>query len=287
MNSDELAQFNQAVALAQAGNKSAAYSQLKALARANGAKDYNLLLWLAFTTPDLAEAETAIDMADIAAGPGNPGVTAARNWLVQEKYSPARPAPTFSPVTVTPPPPPHLTYQSTTPYQATSPQFKMKGLFLVIGWVVIILVIIGVVASLSIPSLISIMQSPTQSSPTATNTNSGYKTYSSDREMVNQAASGEQVKLSCDIAANATADNEIAYSLPSVQGQPDVGIILRIPPNKTKLSFKAGQNVYYGKVIGRQLRDNPGPTIVKGLGSRPEAQERIVYLVIEIEQVSS
>lgn len=81
---EQLQAFTQAVQLAQAGQKSQAYTELKNLSRATGARDINLLLWIAFTSPDLEEAETAISMAE-AKDPANSSVMSARNWLMQEK----------------------------------------------------------------------------------------------------------------------------------------------------------------------------------------------------------
>lgn len=76
--------LNRAIALAQAGSKTQAYQDLKGLAKESGAKDSNLLLWLAFTSPDLEEAETAINMAE-GQDFANPNIDAARQWLRKEK----------------------------------------------------------------------------------------------------------------------------------------------------------------------------------------------------------
>lgn len=51
MKEPELSQFNQAIALAQAGHKQDAYDLFSSL-RQHYPQDLNLLLWLAFTTPD-------------------------------------------------------------------------------------------------------------------------------------------------------------------------------------------------------------------------------------------
>lgn len=81
---DYSSRLNQAVALAQTGNKGQAYQNFKALAKETGAKDTNVLLWVAFTSPDLEEADTAIKMAE-SQNPANPNIEAARLWLRQEK----------------------------------------------------------------------------------------------------------------------------------------------------------------------------------------------------------
>ncbi|HEX2916708.1 MAG TPA: hypothetical protein VH186_38460 [Chloroflexia bacterium] len=84
MNSNDLAAFNEAVKLAQEGNKEAAYQKLSNLYRMSGVKEVNLFLWLAFTTSNLEEAESYISMAETAA-PGNQNVASARLWVNQEK----------------------------------------------------------------------------------------------------------------------------------------------------------------------------------------------------------
>lgn len=84
MDAIDLEKFNDAVALAQAGKKQEAYQRLKALSIATGAKDPSLLLWIAYTTSDLEEAETAIRMAE-ATNPNSQSVNAAYEWLRQQK----------------------------------------------------------------------------------------------------------------------------------------------------------------------------------------------------------
>lgn len=59
MNKEDLSDFNQAIKFSQAGHKEAAYEVFKKLRFINGS-DSNLLLWLAFTSPFLSEAEDAI-----------------------------------------------------------------------------------------------------------------------------------------------------------------------------------------------------------------------------------
>jgi hypothetical protein len=83
MNQVDEATFKQAVAMAQAGKKQEAYADLIKLSRATGAKDSNLLLWVAFTTSDMAEAEAAIRMAQ-ANEPGNSNLVQANEWYKNE-----------------------------------------------------------------------------------------------------------------------------------------------------------------------------------------------------------
>jgi hypothetical protein len=99
MNTTQQREFAEAIALAQAGQKDLAYEKLLALSKATGAKDTQLLLWIAFTTPDLEEAATAIRMAE-AANPDDPTILTAYNWLRAERIKPKVskvPNPPFAP----------------------------------------------------------------------------------------------------------------------------------------------------------------------------------------------
>ncbi len=82
MNMTDLATFNKAVAMAQAGNKIEAYTRLKDLQQ-HHPKDTNLLLWIAFTAPTLTEAQKDVAIAS-SLDPRNPSVVQARTWLAQE-----------------------------------------------------------------------------------------------------------------------------------------------------------------------------------------------------------
>ena len=90
MNSAERQEFGEAVSLAQGGQKEEAYERLLALSKATGAKDPYLLLWIAFTTSDLAEAETCIQMAESKI-PNDPAILNAYNWLRAERAERAKP----------------------------------------------------------------------------------------------------------------------------------------------------------------------------------------------------
>ncbi len=74
--------FNRAVELAQDGQKEQAYSLLTELIRAYP-KDTALLLWLAYTAPDLSEARQRVALAS-SIDPLNPNVIKARDWLAKE-----------------------------------------------------------------------------------------------------------------------------------------------------------------------------------------------------------
>ena len=83
MNPNDLLTFQNAIALARADQKDAAYHQLKALAQTYPA-DVNVLLWIVFTTPYMIEAETVLAHAT-ALDPDNTNVQAARTWLEAER----------------------------------------------------------------------------------------------------------------------------------------------------------------------------------------------------------
>lgn len=81
MNTSDLAKFERAVSLAQSGQKAAAYSQFKSLLQAN--QYYvKLLLWIAYTTPSMDEAEFALMKASMIE-PENADVIRAFQWLDQ------------------------------------------------------------------------------------------------------------------------------------------------------------------------------------------------------------
>ena len=86
MLATDLELFHNAIRLANSGQKSLAYQQLLALyqASADNQHDASLVLWLAFTTADLTEAEQAINWAASLA-PNDPNVQSARQWLANEK----------------------------------------------------------------------------------------------------------------------------------------------------------------------------------------------------------
>jgi tetratricopeptide (TPR) repeat protein len=87
MNSNDLAQFNQATALSQAGQKAQAYKILSQLARTYP-NDSNVLLWLAFSADDLRESRQLLDkVAQI--DPQNATLPGAREWLAQEEQKQA------------------------------------------------------------------------------------------------------------------------------------------------------------------------------------------------------
>jgi hypothetical protein len=83
MDPAQLQSFNEAVALAQDGRKAAAYQGLARLANSNP-NDENILLWLAFTTPDLKESERAITQIKLL-NPANPNLGSAAAWLERER----------------------------------------------------------------------------------------------------------------------------------------------------------------------------------------------------------
>lgn len=91
MNQSDLSLFQQAVGLAQAGQKQAAYAQLRSLVQ-NNSSEPNLWLWMAFTAPSLAEAEQSLTYLQ-RLDPYNPHLAGALSWLQAEKqkYQVAKP----------------------------------------------------------------------------------------------------------------------------------------------------------------------------------------------------
>ena len=83
MTTYDMATFNEAVALANRGDKQQAHYQLRQLLTANP-NDPNLLLWLAFTSPDLDQAGDFLDTASAIDG-NSPSLAQAKNWLAQER----------------------------------------------------------------------------------------------------------------------------------------------------------------------------------------------------------
>jgi hypothetical protein len=79
MNQLDQVAFNNAVKTAQNGQTAGAYLALKQLQNLYP-KDVNLLLWLAFTTSDLKEAQNVINLA-ANVEPNNPSLDPARQWL--------------------------------------------------------------------------------------------------------------------------------------------------------------------------------------------------------------
>lgn len=106
MNPLDLQTFNQAIALAQAGQKQDAYGQIKKLYY-NYPQNTDVLIWLAYTTSDLNEAEWALNQASVFA-PGNQRVSQAWDWLKQARENQWGPPPSsHSEVISTPAPPPY------------------------------------------------------------------------------------------------------------------------------------------------------------------------------------
>ncbi len=82
--------FNQAVSLAQAGNKASAYITLTHLHQ-RYPENTAVLLWLSWTTEDLAEARYALQSVE-RLEPANLSLAEARHWLIQRERL-ANPAP--------------------------------------------------------------------------------------------------------------------------------------------------------------------------------------------------
>jgi hypothetical protein len=83
MNLTEYKAFKQAVAIALTGQKEMAYRQFKAL-HASGPENVDLLLWTAFTSPDIDESTLFIASAALLE-PSSPAVVEAQRWLATKK----------------------------------------------------------------------------------------------------------------------------------------------------------------------------------------------------------
>lgn len=79
LNETDLLTFNQAVALANSGRKSAANEIIEELIRTN-LTDVNLYLWYAFTSENFSKAYNAVQLAH-RYEPNNPSVAQAESWL--------------------------------------------------------------------------------------------------------------------------------------------------------------------------------------------------------------
>jgi hypothetical protein len=82
LGQDDLAAFNQAVGQAQAGNSAGAYAQFKSMEKVYP-YDVNLLLWVAFTSPQIEEARRSVALARTLE-PQNPSVAQAEQWLARK-----------------------------------------------------------------------------------------------------------------------------------------------------------------------------------------------------------
>ena len=83
MNPTDKQIFNENVALAEAGHKSDAYAKFARL-RQTYPDDVDVLLWFAYTAPELNQAREALGRA-IQLQPTNPTIIGAQSWLAQEE----------------------------------------------------------------------------------------------------------------------------------------------------------------------------------------------------------
>jgi hypothetical protein len=86
MNQSDLLQFKEAVVAAQEGHKLEAHRALSGLLTRNPQMS-ELLLWHAFTAPDVTTAKRSIDRA-AALRPDDPSLAVARDWLALQKMPP-------------------------------------------------------------------------------------------------------------------------------------------------------------------------------------------------------
>jgi hypothetical protein len=84
MDLNDQSMFQQAMQMANSGQKAAAYAQLKVIQSHGNDYDPELLIWIAFTTPYPEEARQTLDtLTEIA--PNHPGLAAARANYVQQQ----------------------------------------------------------------------------------------------------------------------------------------------------------------------------------------------------------
>lgn len=83
MVANDLQYFQQAVEMARAGRKVEAHTILVQLAQFNP-DDSNLLLWLAFTSSDLAQSRAFLERLMVL-DPSNPSLSSAMDWLKSEE----------------------------------------------------------------------------------------------------------------------------------------------------------------------------------------------------------
>jgi len=226
MNTADLQVFNQAVQLANSGNKLQAHSQLKTLQPQNPI-DPNLLMWLAFTSPSPYEAENYLNNL-LMADPNNSNIPAIRGWLNEQKaLMPVAP----QPIRVQPP-------QPLRPPKVQSRRSFSPLLFG--GIAVLVALVIAVVLFI-------------RAQPAPLPADGEYVNYSSDRELITRSSVGQHVRVPATIDYVPPGDKEETFTLNGSYGLVDSGIILRIPDdNKRNVSFKTGKNVYFGLVTGRE-----------------------------------
>jgi hypothetical protein len=220
MDQVQFARLNDAIALAQSGLKSQAYAELKDLVRITNGKDVTVLLWLAFTTSELEEAETAITMAETVE-PANPNVTGAKNWLLQEKANQERIK--------------HPTIAQPAPVVARR-KIKLTMVFWV--WAAVGLLVVGLVILL----LVNLFSS---SGPT-------YKFYDTVDQMLTEAAPGDHIMFALALQvslANAQNPNYDSYIL-GTSTMYERGIIIDFP-RSGNLRPSRGLVTYYARVRER------------------------------------
>jgi hypothetical protein len=126
MNQADLATFNQALSLAQRGQKVAAYNQFTQLLMVNNNQnDIDLLVQIIYTTPNSEEAERLLRTAQRLA-PNDPPVVSAGQWWAQEKQRKANESRPIPPSAYESQPPYPVDQSQTQPfiYQQPQPQYQ-------------------------------------------------------------------------------------------------------------------------------------------------------------------
>jgi hypothetical protein len=126
MNQNDLVTFNQALSLAQRGQKLAAYNQfMQLLMINNNQNDINLLIQIVYTTPNSEEADRLLKTAQRLV-PNDPEVISAGRWLEQEKQRRANESRPIPPAAYESSPPYPVDQSQTQPfiYQQPQPQYQ-------------------------------------------------------------------------------------------------------------------------------------------------------------------
>lgn len=232
MNQNDFTIFQQAVHLAQTGQLQQAYDQFVALSRTN-LNDANLLLWIAFTSPNLAEARRAIDHATWL-DPENPNLHAANvHWMSRQQSAIIASKPKGLPTWV-----------------------KAVGVAVLIQFV-IALATIGVLVALG-PQISSTYYAttykyPTSVKPTADPCSCKYTTYTDPDTMRKTAAIDSYAKIStANLTKMSMSDGYNDFYLWETKPNTtsETGVILKFPRN-TYIKPASGKATYYVKVTSR------------------------------------
>ncbi len=254
MNPNDFQAFNQAIMLAQSGDKSQAYNRLKAL-QPTYPQDVKLLLWIAFTSPSLDEARRSIELASLIEG-GNPQVQQARQWLIDEmsrqqalphstgQYlavaQPVAPPPqVYDPNLVYRPPVSVAPAQAPLPYTVEVKPLKKAGLPI---WAILL----PLFAVVTLVAAFLLFQA------TAANSNNSYTVYSTPEDMFRNAGVGQQAQFYGRLTPNTELEGfgYVYYNWTGTFGNRSP-VVVRFPRD-SKFSPAVSNATYKVKVADRQ-----------------------------------